>query len=113
MVADGVAGSHDRLENGHVTVTKVFVVIAAGALGALLAVGSLVAALFERQGFGDRDGEPSTAYLLGLALAFGLSVALPLVAWRLLLPRSFSLPAAAVAALAGLAGAAWVLGAGA
>ena len=47
------------------------------ALGAFCAVGVLVAALFERDGFGDRDGEPSTAYLLALAIELVASVAYP------------------------------------
>lgn len=86
------------------------VVVAIGALGALFAFGSLIAVLFELQGFGDRDGDPDAAYLVLQASALGLSVALPLLAWRILLPRSFSLPVAAAAALVALLGVAWMLG---
>ena len=92
------------------TGARVAVVVAAGALGALFAFGSLVAALFELQGLGDRDGDPDAAYLALQASALGLSVALPLLAWRLLLPRSFSLPVAVAAALVALLGVAWMLG---
>ena len=62
-------------------------VAVAALLGALFAVGSLVAILFELQGFsGDRDGTPSALYVLALVLAFAVSVAVPLLLWRALLP---------------------------
>ena len=65
------------------------VVAAAAALGALLAVGALVAALFEAQGFGRaRDTEPRTGYLLLLALVLAVSIGVPAYLWRRLLPSS-------------------------
>ena len=57
---------------------RALTVVVGLALGALCAVGVLVAALFERDGFGDRDGEPSTAYLLALAVGLVASFGLPL-----------------------------------
>jgi len=68
---------------------KALVVAAGAALGALLAVGALIAALFEAQGFGrPRDAEPRTAYLVLLALGVAASVAVPAYLWRRLLPSS-------------------------
>lgn len=99
-------------ETPGVTGARVAAVVVVGALGALCALGSLVAALFELQGFGDRDGDPDAGYLAVQAAALGLSVALPLLTWRLLLPRSFSLPAAAAVVAAGFLGIAWMLGVG-
>ena len=87
-------------------------VVVVGALGALFAFGSLIAALFELQGFGDRDGDPDSAYLVLQACALGLSLSVPLLAWRVLLPRSFSLPVAGAVVGAGLLGATWILGTG-
>lgn len=110
MVADGLAASFRSPENRVVTGARVAAVVVVGALGALFAFGSLIAALFELQGFGDRDGDPDTAYLALQASALALSVAVPLLAWRLLLPRSFSLPVAAAAAGVALLGVAWMLG---
>jgi len=72
-----------------VTGLKAVVVAAAAALGALLAVGALLAALFEAQGFGRaRDTEPRTGYLLLLALGFAVSIGVPAYLWRRLLPSS-------------------------
>ena len=85
-------------------------VVVALALGVLCAVGVLVAALFERDGFGDRDGESSTAYLLALAVGLVASVGLPLVLWRMLLPSRFSWPAALTATIVAVAGVVWILG---
>ncbi len=112
MVADGLVPIRGLPDNSAVTIARVLVVVAAGSLGALVAVGSLIAALFEQQGFGDRDGEPDSGYLVLQAGALALSVALPLLAWRMLLPRTFSLPAAVAAIVAGLLGVVWILGAG-
>lgn len=71
------------------TGAKGLIVAAAAALGALLAAGSLLAALFEAQGFGRaRDTEPRTGYLLLLALAFAVSIGVPAYLWRRLLPAS-------------------------
>lgn len=108
----GLARFPDGRDNPHVTGAKVAVVIAVAALGTLFALGSVMAAQFELQGFGDRDGTPSGSYLTLQAAALALSVSVPLLVWRWLLPRSFSWPAAAVAAVVGLAGVAWMLGVG-
>ena len=65
---------------------RVLVVAAAVGLGALFAVGSLIAILFELQGFGrERDTDPRLAYLALLGLAFAVCVAAPLLIWRKLL----------------------------
>jgi hypothetical protein len=63
-------------------------VAVAALLGALFAVGSLISILFELQGFGDRDGTPNVLYVLGLAAAFAVCVAVPLLLWRALLPSA-------------------------
>ena len=82
---------------------KGVVVAAAVALGALFAFGCVLAALFEAQGFGDRDSDPRTWYLVAMGAAFVASVAAPIVLWRRLLPRSApALPLAAVVAVAGV-----------
>ena len=65
------------------------VVAVATALGALFAVGCVLAALFEAQGFGrPRDTDPRTGYLLLLAVAFVACVGVPFWLWRRLLPES-------------------------
>ena len=93
------------------TAAKTLTVVAAMCLGALFAVGALVAALFERDGFGgDRDADPSTAYLLGLAVCVAVSLGLPLVLWRVLLPARFSWPLFVGVAAVAVAGVVWVLG---
>ena len=65
---------------------RVLTVAVGLALVALCGIGVLVAALLERDRFGDRDGEPSTAYLLALAVglvaSFGLPLALSLLVAR-------------------------------
>ena len=65
---------------------RVLTVVVGLALVALCGIGVLVAALLERDRFGDRDGEPSTAYLLALAVglvaSFGLPLALSLLVAR-------------------------------
>jgi hypothetical protein len=76
------------------------VVAAAVAFGALFALGSVVAVLFELQGFGDRDGDPSTSYLALLALGFAASVGIPLLLWRALMPGASTRGLAAGAVLA-------------
>ena len=64
-------------------------VAGAAALGALFAVGCVLAALFEAQGFGgERDTEPRAGYLLLLAVGLVLCVAAPFWLWRRLLPGS-------------------------
>lgn len=68
---------------------KGLVVAAATGLGALFAVGCVLAALFEAQGFGrERDTDPRAGYLLLLALGFAACIAVPAWLWRLLLPDS-------------------------
>jgi hypothetical protein len=68
---------------------KGLVVAAAVGLGALLAVGCVIAALFEAQGFGrERDTDPRAGYLLLLALGLAACVAVPVWLWRTLLPES-------------------------
>jgi hypothetical protein len=68
-------------------VLRVAVVAVACALGALFALGCVLAALFEAQGFGgERDTDPSIGYLLLLAAAFVACVAVPFWLWRQLLP---------------------------
>ena len=73
------------------TALKGVVVAVAVGLGALAAVGCLLAALFEVQGFGrPRDAEPRTGYLVELAVGFVASVAIPALLARWLLPRGGS-----------------------
>ena len=68
---------------------KALLVAAATALGALLAVGCVIAALFEAQGFGrPRDTDPRVAYLVLLAIGLAACVAVPVWLWRRLLPDS-------------------------
>jgi hypothetical protein len=93
-----------------VVAVRALTVVVGLALGALCAVGVLVAALFERDGFGDRDGEVRTAYLLALAIGLAASVGPPLMLWRMLLPSRFSWPAALVATFVAVAGVVWILG---
>ena len=80
------------------------------ALGALFALGCLVAALFERDGFGDRDGGTSTGYLLLLAIGLAASVAVPLALWRALFPSRFSWSVALIVSVVALGLVAWILG---
>ena len=89
---------------------RALTVVVGLALGALFAVGCLVAMHFELSGFGDRDGEPSTLYLLVLGLGLLGSIGLPLVIWRALLPRSFSPTAAVAAGAVAVLGTVWILG---
>ena len=97
-------------EYAGVVAVRVLTVIVGMALGALCAVGVLVAALFERDGFGDSDGATDTTYLLALAVALAASVGLPLVLWRMLLPSRFSWPAALTVTVVAVAGVVWILG---
>jgi hypothetical protein len=76
------------------------VVAVAAAFGGLFAVGSVVAVLFELQGFGDRDGDPSASYVALLALGFAASVGIPLLLWSALMPGASTRGLAAGAALA-------------
>ena len=78
-------------------------VVAAFFLGALFAIGSLLAALFEVQGFGSTGDQPRALYLASLGLALLVSVAGPFVVLRVVLPGSearawlLAVPALAVA----------------
>lgn len=65
---------------------RVIVVVIGFALGALFALGSLLAALFEAQHFGSRDNEIRPAYVAALAAGLLVSVVGPFILWRLLLP---------------------------
>ena len=89
---------------------RVLTVVVGVMLGAFCAVGVLLSALFERDGFGDRDGEPSTPYLLALAVGLLVSVGLPLVVWRVLLPSRFAWPVALTATVVALVGVVWIMG---
>jgi hypothetical protein len=90
---------------------KHLVVAVAVGLGALLAAGCLLAALFEAQGFGaPRDTDPRAGYLALLALGFVASVAVPALLWRWLLPGSA--PAWWAAFAAALVGVVVILGIG-
>ena len=88
---------------------RALTVVVGLALGALCAVGVLVAALFERDGFGDRDGEPSTASLLALAIGLVAWFGLPLMLWRTLLPSASPGPPP-WSRLVVVAGVVWILG---
>ncbi len=90
------------------TVLKGLIVAAAVALGALFAFGSVLAALFEVQGFGSRSGEPRTGYLALLGLGFVASVAVPWWLWHQLLPGSA--PGWILAFVASLAGVVLIFG---
>ncbi len=84
---DKIRGNESR-GGDHVTAFKGLIVVAAVALGVLFAFGSVLAALFEVQGFGRRSGDPRLGYLFLLALGFVASVVIPWWLWRQLLPDS-------------------------
>ena len=74
--------------------TARWVVIAlAFAVGALFAAGSLLAILFELQGFPPRDEGPRAYYLAALVLALIVCVGGPLLLMRLLLPGNWRIAA--------------------
>ena len=82
---------------------KYLVVAISFGLGALFAVGCVLAALFEAQGFGGpRDQPPRTGYMLELAFTFVACVAIPAFVSRRLLHIGTSWVAAAVIAFAGV-----------
>jgi hypothetical protein len=83
------------------TALKGVVVAAATAFGALFGIGFLIAALFEVQGFGDRDSTPSTAKLVEYGVGFAACVLIPVFLWRRLLPGSGPAWAIALALAAG------------
>jgi hypothetical protein len=88
---------------GDVRPLKVLVVAASLGLGALFAVGCVLAALFEAQGFGGpRDQGPRTGYMIELATAFAVCVAIPAVLSRWLLHVGPGWVAAAVIAVSGV-----------
>lgn len=81
--------------------------IAAAIVGALGAFGCVIAALFERDGFGrPRDTEPRSWYLLALAVGLGLCIAVPAWIGSLVWGRRVG----AVATLVGLLAAAALFG---
>ena len=85
-IVASIRGDH-RSRHAGVTGLKGLVVVVAAALGALFAVGVLLAALFEAQGFGrPRDTEPRAGYLLLLALGLAASLGVPAYLWGRLLP---------------------------
>ena len=87
---------------------KYLAVMTSAALGALFAVGCVLAALFEAQGFGGpRDQPPRTGYLLELAVAFAACIAIPAFLARRLLHAG---PGWLVAAGAAVLGALAILG---
>jgi hypothetical protein len=81
---------------------RYLVVVSCATLGALFAVGCVLAALFEAQGFGGpRDQPPRTGYLLELAVAFAACIAIPAFLARRLLHAGPGLIIAAAAAVIG------------
>ncbi len=81
---------------------RYLVVASCATLGALFAVGCVLAALFEAQGFGGpRDQPPRTGYLLELAVAFAACIAIPAFLARRLLHAGPGLIIAAAAAVIG------------
>jgi ABC-type sugar transport system permease subunit len=82
--------------------------VAAG-LGALFAIGSVLAAMFEVQGFGRPPSDPRPLYLASLALAFFASIAVPVLLARWLLPQRGG-PVGTVLLAVGAVGAVALLG---
>jgi hypothetical protein len=81
---------------------RYLVVVSCATLGALFAVGCVLAALFEAQGFGGpRDQPPRTGYLLELAVAVAACIAIPAFLARRLLHAGPGLIIAATAAVIG------------
>ena len=105
-----LATSENASENATVAAARILAVALGMAVGALFAVGCLVAALFERDGFGDRDGDPSTGYLLALAVGLAASLGLPVALWRALLPARFSWPLAIGISGVAVVAVCWILG---
>jgi hypothetical protein len=84
-------------------VLRIASAVVATALGALLAAGCLLAALFEAQGFGgERDAGPRPGYLLALALAFAICVAVPVRLWRAAWPLALGVAFAGVVLVLGV-----------
>lgn len=69
--------------------------VAAG-LGGLFAVGAVIAALFEVQGFGREAADPRPGYLLVLAVGFAAALGVPALLARWLFPRRAGRVAVAV-----------------
>ena len=64
---------------------RLALVVVVWAVGAVVAIAAVIAAVFERDGFGrPRDTEPRLWYLALLAVVVALAVGIPvaLVAWR-------------------------------
>lgn len=66
--------------------TRTVAVTVAAAVGALFAVGAIVAIMFELQGFGQSAADPRPGYLIALAAGFAASVATPAIIARWFLP---------------------------
>ena len=82
---------------------KSLVVATSVSLGALFAVGFLLAALFEVQNFGGpRDQPPRTGYLVELAIGFVACVVVPTFLARRLLHAGLGWLAAAAVAVGGV-----------
>ena len=87
---------------------KVVTVVTAGCLGALFAIGFLLEALFEVQGFGGpRDHPPRAGHLIESAVGFAACVIVPALLARRLLDAG---PTALVAAAIAVAGSLVILG---
>ena len=67
---------------------RIPLVIASFALGAMLAIGCLIAVMFEADGFGGRDGGPRWGYMASLAVGLAASVGSPFLILRWLLPNA-------------------------
>src|SRR5688500_7996685 len=92
------------------TALKSLVVLFAAGLGALLAVGCVVAVLFEVQGFGRGDSDPRAWYIVALTLGFIACAAAPVGVVRVVFPGRTSATAVAVAAIVAVAGMLLMLG---
>lgn len=83
----GAAGERSGWREGHrVNAVRVLVVAVVAASGALFAVGSVIAALFEVQGFGRSAHSPRPLYLVSLAIGFAASIAVPVLVATWLFP---------------------------
>ncbi len=80
------------------TTVKYAIVVAAFLLGALGAFGRSLSALFELDGFGRGDEDPRPLYLVGQFLGIAVSIAVPVLLWRVLLPETAPPAAVGVAA---------------
>jgi hypothetical protein len=92
------------------TTLKGLVVILTTGLGALFAVGCVVAVLFEVQGFGRGDDEPRMWYIFALALGFVACVAAPVAVLWVSFPGRLSGASVAIATVVAVAGVLLMLG---